>query len=299
MYCNFCSVCESPLSIFKLHLMGALRYDNVSGHAQVLSPKLSVLYKPLSFVFVRASAARGFHAPSVQEMYEEGFGHSGRALRFGNPDLKPEYSTTYALSTDYYFVKGLSLTATGYYSTIDNMIVPVYQGAWEKDPSKDIWMRTNILKAEVYGFDIIGRWVIKDNLIFESGYSHAGNKNMDTHRQLPYTPGKAANGKIIYSKQFNDNIEFSCFTGARVARGRSAWNWKPAQGSPVDSPDGFILALDDYERWDAGISFKLYKNYTLYFNAYNLLEKEIQTLDDAYTVYEGKRTYMGGFKMYF
>ena len=283
----------------KFHLMGAVRYDNVSGIADVVSPKLALLFKPTSYIFVRASVAKGFHAPTVQEMYEEGFGHSGRALRFGNPDLKPEYSTTYALSADYYFPKGLSLTATGYYSTIENMIVPVYQGVWEKDPTKDVWMRTNILKAEVYGFDLIGRWIVSDELLFEGGYSHAGNKNADTHRQLPYTPGKAANGKIIYSYQFNDNYEMGFFTGARVARGRSAWNWKPAQGSSADNPDGLIYALDDYEKWDAGISLTIHKNFTLYFNAYNLLEKEIQTLDDAYTVYVGKRTYIGGFKMRF
>jgi outer membrane receptor for ferrienterochelin and colicin len=160
-------------------------------------------------------------------------------------------------------------------------------------------MRTNIMKAQVYGFDFIGRWVLTDKLIFEGGYSHAGNQNADTHRQLPYTPGKAANGKVIYNIQLSKNLGMSLFTGARLTRGRSAWNWKPAQGSSADSPDGLIIALQDYEKWDAGISFTLYNNFRLYFNAYNILGKEIQSLDDAYTVYEGKRSYMGGVKMNF
>ncbi len=82
---------------------------------------------------VRASIGRGYRAPTLQDLYEEGYGHGGTAYRFGNPDLDPEFSTTYTLGLETEPTDVWQFLAYGFCSDLDDMIVPVYEGAWDKD----------------------------------------------------------------------------------------------------------------------------------------------------------------------
>ena len=141
-----------------LTLMTALRFDDVDDVDAVLSPKASLLFSPewsqVCPIRLRASVARGFHAPTPQELHEEGYGHGGRAYRFGNPDLEPEYSTTVGLGVDLFPGRPLEVMLYGHFSDIDDMIVPVYEGPWEDAPEGetiDVWRRTNVDHARVWG----------------------------------------------------------------------------------------------------------------------------------------------------
>jgi outer membrane receptor for ferrienterochelin and colicins len=133
----------------KIIASAALRMDVVQFNEPVFTPKVSLLFKQTENLRFRTSFSQGFHSPTIHEMYEVGFGHAGTALRFGNPDLKPEHSSTFALGIDYDFKDKLFFNISGFYSNITNMIVPVYMGAWSVDTTKDVWMRQNILKAEI------------------------------------------------------------------------------------------------------------------------------------------------------
>lgn len=281
----------------KLIAMGAIRMDKVENLQEVISPKLALLYKPVRQLFVRASVSKGFHAPSVQEMYEEGFGHGGRALRFGNPDLKPEYSLTLNSSIEYYMNDKISFMGNVYRSEIENMIVPVYKGVWDKDPTKDIWMRQNIMNASIYGYELFTKINIKNAIKLDLGYTVADNINHDDNRKLPYSPGNALVSRLIVTGKITDKINGNFFTAYRYAVNRSAWNWKPTNTMPTDSPEGLVYKLADYHKLDMGLSLKFKQQYEVFFNAYNILAQEIETLDDAYTVYVGKTLYRGGIRL--
>jgi len=280
----------------KLFFMSAIRADFPEQIDVVFSPKLSILYKPvIDRIFIRASAGRGFHAPTIQELYEEGFGHSGRALRFGNPNLKPEYSTTYTFSTEFFTNNGLGLFLNSYYNIIDNMIVPVYNGVWDIDPSKDVWMRENIHKALIYGAEISLKYSLLNGFMLDGSYSWSENKDVNSMRKLPYMPGKAITTKISYNTRLINNYYFNFYTGLRAVSDRMAWNWKPAIGAVDDNMEGLTRELNNYQKIDAGITISYLNKYKVYVKAYNILRQEIETLDDAYTVIEGKLLYSTGF----
>lgn len=282
----------------QLVIMGAIRMDKVDDLAEVFSPKIAFLYKPNSKINWRISASRGFHAPTVQEKFEEAYGHSGRALRFGNPDLKPEYSTTYNTGFEFLVNKYFSTYINAFYSSIDNMIVPVYKGAWDLDPSKDVWMRENIHHANIWGYDgfVQFKWV--EILKLETGFSFSDNINNSTQRQLPYSPGSAFIAKVQFSQKITTNIIMESFVNYRFVQGRRAWNWKPASGESADNMDGMITKLIDYQKLDAGISIKFDNKYSIFGSLYNILGEEIETLDDAFTVFTGKPLFRVGFKMF-
>ena len=85
----------------KFSTLISARLDKTGSLPVVFSPKLSLLISPYERLRLRASAGRGFHAPSVQELYEEGYGHGGSAYRFGNPLLQPEYATSLNAGIEY------------------------------------------------------------------------------------------------------------------------------------------------------------------------------------------------------
>jgi len=270
-------------------LMASLRGDKPENIDLVFSPKLSTLMKVCDQkLFFRASAARGFHAPTVQELYEEGFGHGGTALRYGNPDLRPEYSTTFTLSTEYYPTFRYQFMLSGYYSMIDDMIVPVYQGPVPANPIKDIWMRENIVKANIYGFELMSHLNVVKNLFFDLGYSWSDNMNVETNQQLPYKPGWHVVGKVMFEQKISGKTRINIFASVKHSTGRSAWNWKPATGAPQDNTEGLITPLKDYQMVNAGLNCSVSEKYFLTFKLSNILKQEIEYLDDAYTVYAGK-----------
>lgn len=280
----------------KLNVMVALRFDKVESIDLVISPKISVLYKPIEEARFRLSAAKGFHAPTVQELYELGYGHGGAALRFGNENLNPEYSTTFTFGGEFIISSNIKLLLNSYYSRITDMIIPVYKGAWEVDDTKDVWMRENIHEAEMYGAELVVRVNLFDNYMFEGGYTFSENKDEDSGRQLPYNPGSSEYLKVFFTQPISQSISFQGFAGIKIIHGRSAWNWKPASDSGVDDPFGIITKLADYQKFDAGIMFSIENRYSIYLNVYNILGQEVEQLDDCFTVLKGEPTLKSGIK---
>ncbi len=271
-------------------LTTSLRYDKVYDIEPALSPKASVLITPRKDFRIRASVGCGFHAPTVQERHEEGYGHGGAALRFGNPDLDPEYSTTYTLGFEGEPNERVQVMLYGFYSDIDDMIVPVYEGPWADDPTKDVWRRTNIKDAEVYGGELNLRMKVSRYLRVETGYTRTDNEDRSTGRQLPYRPGASLYLKVVASYHAANRIGITGYAGLRSAYDREAWSWKPEAGAPADDPNGLTTELEDYTKLDAGITVSAADSLRVYVKVENLLAEDIENLDDAYTLFDDKKT---------
>ncbi len=269
-------------------LTAALRYDEVLDVADAVSPKLALLVTPADAWRLRASCARGFRAPTLMELYEEGYGHGGTAYRFGNPNLEPEYSTTYTVGVETEPMESVEVMVNGYYTELDDMIVPVYEGPWEKDPTKDVWRRINIENAEVYGGELAVRFPIVARLRAETGYTYTANEDTDTGRQLPYSPGSSVFANLNASHRLTGRAELRGFVGVRAAFDRESWNWQPAKGAAQDNPDGLTTSLKDYTKLDAGLTLAWAAAYEAYVKVENILGEDIEYLDDSFTVMDGE-----------
>lgn len=280
-------------------LTTALRYDKVEDQQDAISPKAALLLSPVEHFRVRASVGRGYHAPTLQELYEEGYGHGGTAYRFGNPDLDPEYSTTYTLGFETEPVHMLEFLLYGFYSDIDDMIVPVYEGPWDEDPDINVWRRQNIEAATVYGAEANVIAHLGDRVRIDCGYTYTENESKETGRKLPYSPGSSVQAKVVLVQPLPKRMQLSFFVGARAVFDREAWNWQPASGTATDDPNGLTTPLDDYTKLDAGATLSIGDGWALFVRAYNLLGEDIENLDDAYTVIDGKPLYRVGLKYLF
>ncbi|MBN2777753.1 MAG: TonB-dependent receptor [Bacteroidales bacterium] len=282
----------------KLAVLGSVRMDKLQSSSMVLTPKFAIMYNLNQDLKIRASVSRGYHAPSVQELYEVGYGHGGTAYRFGNPDLKPEYSTSVGLGLDYSKNNKLFVNLSGFYSNITNMIVPVYSGPWEQDTTKDVWMRKNILEAQIISAEISASWYITNNYNLLLSYNYADNiAKSEISQQLPYKPGQSFNARFTAKQNIGNKIIISEFISLRSVFGRSAWNWKPESGTDTTNPFGLTTELADYQKLDAGINLCFAKKYNIYFNVGNILGQDIENLDDAYTIIDGEPIYKLGIKI--
>ena len=117
--------------IKNLNLTLGLRLNRNEQFGWHFTPKVSAMYKvgdPLRF---RASWSQGFKTPTIREMYYQYVRQmSGTYLYLGNIDLKPQSSNYFSLNADYTVGK-LSVSITGYYNKVDDMIalvtIPNYQ----------------------------------------------------------------------------------------------------------------------------------------------------------------------------
>jgi iron complex outermembrane recepter protein len=119
-----------------LHMLdadAAVRYDHYQGVGSTVNPKGSLKFQPWDWWLLRASAGSGFRAPSLTDLYAaQATSVTGNGTRDfikcptfdpnnaacsaqfttltgGNPNLKPEKSTTFTLGTVFEPVKNLSL----------------------------------------------------------------------------------------------------------------------------------------------------------------------------------------------
>jgi outer membrane receptor for ferrienterochelin and colicins len=283
----------------KFVLSASLRADMVENQNIVITPKLSVLYNALDNLRFRLGYSHGYHAPNVQELYENAYGHGGTAYRFGNENLEAEHSKTAHLSAEFSPFPNLHIYSSAFYSQVDNMIIPVYEGPWEEDSSINVWRRQNILSAQVYGAEAGIRAVIFNNILLEGSYSYSDNMSDDESRQLPYNPGHAIAGRMTFKQNLGNNWSLQEYVSLKAVKGRTIWNWKPASGTDATNPDGLITALDDFQKLDAGIRI-IYKNqHEFYFNTFNLLGQNYANLDDYLFVINGEPHFMAGLKFRF
>ncbi|MDD3860892.1 MAG: TonB-dependent receptor [Bacteroidales bacterium] len=282
----------------KIAASASVRMDILQFSAPVVTPKFALMYSFNDDTKIRASVSRGYHAPSVQELYEQAYGHGGTAYRFGNPDLKPEYSTSAGIGLDYNFKNKFFINVGGFYSNVTNMIVPVYSGPWEQDSTKDVWMRQNILEAQIFSAELILSYYFTNNYNLQVAYNYADNiANLELSQNLPYNPGQSLDFKFTAKQNIGKNITISEFISLRSVFGRSAWNWKPETGTDPTNPYGLTTELADYQKLDAGINLCFNKKYNVYSNVGNILGQDIENLDDAYTIIDGEPVYKVGVKI--
>jgi outer membrane receptor for ferrienterochelin and colicin len=282
----------------KIAASASVRMDVLQFSSPVITPKFAIMYSLNNDLKLRASISRGYHAPSVQELYELAYGHGGTAYRFGNPDLKPEYSTSAGIGLDYNFKNKLFVNVGGFYSNVTNMIVPVYSGPWDQDTTKDVWMRQNILETQIFSAEMTVSYYLTNNYNLQVAYNYSDNiANSELSQNLPYNPGQSLDVKFTAKQNLGKNIVVSEFISLRSVFGRSAWNWKPATGTDPINPYGLTTVLADYQKLDAGINLCFYKKYSVYFNVGNILGQDIENLDDAYTVVDGEPVYKVGVRI--
>ena len=158
------------------HITGGLRLTRNEGFGTRLTPKLSAMLK-LHDWRLRATWSQGYKTPTPKELHYQYIRNmNGVYLYLGNTDLKAQTSNYFGVSAEY-TLGHLTMTLSGYYNKVDNMIalvtIPTSEAPGDLivqyDPMR-VRQYQNMEDAKTYGIDFTARYQTKH---FTAGGSYS------------------------------------------------------------------------------------------------------------------------------
>ncbi len=172
-----------------LILVPALRYDDSDKFSSNISPRLGVTYKVYPNLRLKANIGQAFRSPNVEELYQF---FTTRMARFwnsvrGNPNLKPEKSTSYELALEAETGKFRGRTAL-FYNDVKDLIKNVLTGGKGTATDPQVFVSQNISKARIQGFEIESGVEITKGLDLRASYTYLDAKSKTDDKPLTLRP---------------------------------------------------------------------------------------------------------------
>jgi outer membrane receptor for ferrienterochelin and colicins len=170
-----------------------LRYSYNTKYSAPLVYSLNGHFQKGKFT-VRASAAKGFRAPSIKELFLD-FQDINHNIN-GNPDLKAEYSKNFNVSVNYVTDKkdnNWSIKTSAYYNQINNIITLALQ-------PNGAYTYTNLYRYVTKGMDLGVKYSFYPRITLDLTGGFLGILN-DAGNELTLN-------KFLYSPSATANIEF-------------------------------------------------------------------------------------------
>ncbi|PWK46359.1 TonB-dependent receptor domain-containing protein [Pleionea mediterranea] len=234
----------------------SVRHDDVEAVDKVTTHNASVGYRISDRHLLSISQAKGFKAPTFNDLYFPTSPYSS-----GNPDLKPEYSDSREISFKW-FGDNKSMIVSAYDMTIEDLIV------WGQD-ANFFYTPENVAKAEIQGVD----WVMSFN---------AGNLNHKVNASYI----KAEDGET--GDQLNRRAKR--LAGYQVSADVDAFNLF-AKLNYIGERHDNGTPLDSYTKLDLGIGYLATKDLIIRLTINDVTDEEVITLNNYNPI--GREAYLG------
>ena len=218
-----------------LQITVGLRVDRNSRFGRFkLTPKIAAMLS-LGDYRLRAVWSRGFKTPTPKELFYRYIREmAGTHLYLGNTGLRPQTSDYFSLGAEYLGSRGLSLSVTGYFNRLDQMItlvtIPTSQAPGDLvaryDPVK-VRQYKNLESAKTYGVDVSLRYAVRAFTI-GAGYSYLNtdaNLYDATHDRMKSviidgTAHHKANAFVTWTHDFSPAYHFTAGLYGRASSKR-------------------------------------------------------------------------------
>jgi len=184
------------------------RLDTLN-YSSDISPKVGLNYKLNGNTILRASAGKGFRAPTLAEAFTSTT-TSGITVK-PNPDLQSERSYSFEIGANQSFAQIFSLDLALFDNEYVNFIEPAI------DPTDGKIVFDNITKARVRGLELSGLFsLLNKKLKLKLGYTYLNSKDLETGLALKYRPensiifsGDYSIGRLMlgFDFRFNSRVE--------------------------------------------------------------------------------------------
>lgn len=223
------------------------------------NPRIGVLVRPASWLSLKASGARAFRAPTLNELYRPF--QVGTVLTAANPALAAETVWSAEAGIEVRGPAGLTARATGFWSEWLSPIVNVTLDA--PLPSGAVRQRQNLGAARVRGVELAVDFrptrVLAAKLAYtftDSAVTRSPAQPGLEGKRLPQDPQHRGLAMLV----FDDPRWFTATLQARVL-------------GPQFEDDANLLAMGGYVLLDAALSRRLWWGLEVYVAAENLLDR--------------------------
>ena len=216
-----------------LRLVPGLRFDYHSKFGSVGSPKVALLYAFTPSTRVRTSAGRAFRAPSLSELFGNVVFH-GTTPGFPNPDLEPEYITSFDGGIQHEVSRAFRTEMNVFYNDMTDLVQLVAAA----DRSHFDWV--NVAEARSAGLELVANGQAANWLDYYANYTYTDSEDLATGSPLSRVP----------QHKVNLGIRLGASLGSWGLTGSVDQRWvderfQTSRGQPV--------WLDQYSRTDFGL----------------------------------------------
>ena len=196
----------------KMNVVVGVRGDKGGSYRLHFTPKVSVLYRPLKTITLRAGYSQGYLIPNLKELYQE-FNMGGMGIMmYGNKDLKPEEGTQISASVEYDY-KGLNLSVSTYHNRYKNKISYEYIS-----PGKSWNMKyVNALNVKTTGVEVTANYKLPFGLRFSGGYSYVYDYDERDGYNMSWVRPHSARLSSVYKHRFGKTTESVAFNTSWVS----------------------------------------------------------------------------------
>lgn len=226
------------------------------------SPKVSLVYKPFEGTLFRGSIGKAFRPPTVYELYRTWTSSSGRTYA-GNPNLKPETTTSYELGIEQRLWKGAKLSFTYFYNDMDDLI-------YRKTVNSTYQELINVGSAESQGFEASLEQTFDFGLKIFANLTYTDSE-IKENKIKPQTEGK----RLTYLPLWMGNIgaEFKRGKWSLYVVGRYVDKWF-IDDENKDKKSGVYGSYDEYFVVDVKANYQINKWMDLSLQGYNIFDKK-------------------------
>lgn len=252
----------------RLLIIPSLRYDDSDKFSGNFSPKLGMTYKMNDQYRLKAGVGKGFKAPTLDDMYMKMSKPMGSMTVnvTGNPDLKPEKSTSYELGIE--SEKGRNFGKVTYFvnDVTDLISTDMTMGFVPGVGMVATSTYLNEDKADIDGIELeFGRYLS----------NHFTVKMNYTYLDATDTVGERLTGRAKHQGTVQLHYD------SKTANGVSAilWNeWKDSYYYGDDSTTNEKI-MKSFARWNVSVTKQWNENFSTYLGVDNIFNKKIDELN--------------------
>ncbi|WP_126939138.1 TonB-dependent siderophore receptor [Veillonella sp. VA142] len=254
--------------ILKLSLTSAIRYENNSQFGHNITPKLGVVYEFDIHTRVKFNFGKGYKAPSISELYLNMFHTTPMGVLniIGNPNLKPETSTSFDIALE--AERGKTFGKASYYHTRVSNLIDTKQIESDVPGVAQRHQYYNIGKAKIQGMELSIGHKFTNRFMVKGTYNLVDAKDMSTNERLSNRPRSVSTLQLIYDDHKSNGysaILWNSFThkyGFEEARNRGTSSYNEYSFN--------TLNFSINKKWNNGLS--------AYVGIDNLLNREVHDL---------------------
>lgn len=289
-----------------------LRYDRHDAFGGHFSPRGYLVWTATDNWTVKGGISQGYRTPRLSQLHSglNGISGQGRTLSIGNPNLKPETTTSTEVGVLYDNLAGLTANATLFHNRFRDKIsggTPIPNCDYEVAPNQpgclsigalptqaEFSQQTNIDRATTHGLELGTRIPLADRWSLALNYTFTDSEiknNGIANGKLADTPRHMANAAL----RWKATDRFDTWLRAEY-RGKS----RRFDGDPSNLSGDSRLAyeavgdLRGYAMLHLGGSYRVSDNVTISGNIYNLLDKDFLKFK-SYVNSSGETVYLNEF----
>ncbi|ALM53426.1 TonB-dependent receptor domain-containing protein [Halomonas huangheensis] len=257
-----------------LALTAGLRYDHHDAFGSQLSPRAYLVWNANEEWTLKGGVSRGYKTPTLNALHGgiNGVTGQGTILTIGNPDLKPETSTSSELGVNYDNHSGFMASATLFHNRFDDKIADgpdIFVDNNPVIPTGVYGQDINIDEAITQGIELSTRVALTSAVDLTANYTYTDSEQKSGEQAgepLTDTPEHAVNTTL----RWQATSQFSTWLSAEY-RSERYRNRDRVRGNPSFDDLGDFKA---YTLFHLGGSYEVTDNIILDATIYNLFDKD-------------------------